>query len=627
MITAPKPSLRPPDPRDAPPPQRQTQRSAARRAWSFGTVIFLLFGVLAARLWYLQVARGDDFRDAAAANQARRIRTPAPRGVITDRHGVILAANRPRLAIYATPSVAKDPAVLAKLAALLKETPADIQQTIDANKLNPYDPLRIALDVPMATVTQIEENKPYLPGVSTEPDPVRWYPRGSLAAHLLGTMGRVNAKEWDTLSSRKYNDGTLVYSKDDFLGKTGVESAYESYLHGRPGGTNVQIDAHGRTVRALDAEDAGPGGTVQLTIDAPTQAAAERVLRENHWVGAAVAIDPRSGAVLALASAPTFDPGQFATGITSANWKPLHQNPAHPLIDRAIGAMYPPGSTFKPVVAAAGWQTGVITPNSSVYCSGSYHLGRARFGCWETHDETDFTKAIAESCDVFFYVYGQKVGPDRLSYYSKQFGLAEKTGIDLGGEDIGSIPSPAWKYKHFHRLGSAFDQWFGGDTLHMSIGQGDVLTTPLQMARVAAAFANGGNVLKPYVVSEVLDTNSRAMVYQAKPTVIRHVAVSAANMERVRMAMRATVTQGTGKVVSFPGVAVAAKTGSAQTYGSKMTHGLFICFAPYSHPTIAIAAIVEHGGHGGSTAGKISRAMLEAYFHLKDTGAASARSD
>ncbi len=627
MITTPKPSLRPPDPRNAPPSRQQTQRAAAGRAWGFGFVIFLLFLVLAARLWFLQIARGDDFRDAAAANQARRIRTPAPRGVITDRHGVILAANRPRLAIYAVPDVAKDPATLGRLAALLHTTPAAIQQTIDATRINPYDPLRIALDVPLATVTQIEENKPYLPGVSTEPEPVRWYPHGTLAAHLLGTMGRINETEWSSLSAQKYADGTPTYTKNDFLGKTGVESAYESYLHGRPGGTNVQIDAHGRTVRSVDSQDAASGGTVQLTLDAPTQAAAERVFAENHFVGAAVALDPRTGAVLALVSAPTFDPGQFATGITSANWKPLHQNPAHPLIDRAIGAMYPPGSTFKPVVAAAGWQTGVITLNSRVYCTGSYHLGRARFGCWETHDETDFTKAIAESCDVFFYVYGQKVGPDRLSFYSKQFGLAEKTGIDLGGEDIGSIPSPSWKMKHFHRLGPEFDQWFGGDTLHMSIGQGDVLTTPLQMARVAATLANGGNVLKPYVVSQVRDAGSRRAVYQATPAVVRHVPVSAANMERVRMAMRATVTQGTGKVVSFPGVAVAAKTGSAQTYGSAKTHGLFICFAPYNHPTIAMAAIVEHGGHGGSTAGKVCRAMLQAYFHLKNSGEVSAKSD
>ena len=627
MITNPKPSRISPDPRHTPPTRQQSQRAAAQRAWQFGAVILLLFLVLAGRLWFLQVAHGDDFRDAADANQARRIRTPAPRGVITDRHGVLLAANRPRLAIYAVPGVAKDPVVLGRLAALLHVAPEDIQQTIETAQVNPYDPLRIALDVPMATVTQIEENKPFLPGVSTQPEPVRWYPHGSLAAHLLGTMGRINSREWETLSGQKYADGTNVYSKDDFLGKTGVESSYESYLHGRPGGTDVQIDAHGRTVRSLATQDAAPGGTVQLTIDAPTQAAAERVFQENHFIGAAVALDPRTGAVLAMASAPTFDPGQFATGISAANWKPLNQNPSHPLIDRAMSAMYPPGSTFKPVVAAAGWQTGMITPSSSVDCTGSYHLGRARFGCWETHGETDFTKAIAESCDVFFYVYGQKVGPDRLSYYAKQFGLAEKTGIDLGGEDIGSIPSPAWKLKHFHRLGPAFDQWYGGDTLHMSIGQGDVLTTPLQMARVTAALANGGDVLKPYVVSKVTDAGSHTARYQCTPTILRHVPVSAANMERVRQAMRATVTHGTGKVVSFPGIAVAAKTGSAQTYGSSMTHGLFICFAPYNHPTIAISAIVEHGGHGGSTAGKVCRAMLAAYFHLKDTGGTSARSD
>jgi penicillin-binding protein 2 len=614
------PPLRPASPRHAPPSRQQTKRAAAQRAWGFGFIIILLFLALAARLWYLQIAHGDDFRDAAAANQSRRIRTPAPRGTIMDRHGVLLAANRPRLAIYATPAVAKDPVVLGRLGELLHETPDEIQQTISDTQQNPYDPLRIALDVPMETVTQIEENKPFLPGVSTQPEPVRWYPRGSLAAHLLGTMGRINEDEWAKNKSQGY-------FKDDFLGKTGVEGSYESYLRGAPGGTKVQIDAHGRTVRVLDSEDAAPGGTVHLTLDAPTQAAAERVFREHHFIGAAVALDPRTGAVLALVSAPTFDPNKFATGITAKNWAPLHDGTSQPLIDRAIEAMYPPGSTFKPVVAAAGWQTGAITPSSGVYCPGSYHLGHARFGCWETHGAVDFTKAIAESCDVFFYVYGQKIGPDRLSYYAKQFGLAEKTGIDLANERHGAIPSPSWKAKRFRKLGPAFDQWFGGDTLHMSIGQGDVLTTPLQMARVTAAFANGGTVLKPYVVAKVTGGAAGVVEYQSTPTVIRHVPVSAANMERVRRAMRVTVTNGTGKVVNFRDVAVAAKTGSAQTHGNALTHGLFICFAPYNHPTIAIAAIVEHGGHGGTTAGVVARAMLQAYFHLKDTGAVSARSD
>jgi len=620
MLTSPKPSLRPPDPRHTPPSRQQTKRAAAHRALGFGIVILLLFLALAARLWYLQIARGDDFREDAAANQHRRIPLRAPRGVIVDRHGVLLAANRPRLALYATPDVAKNQVVLGRLAALLRMTPDEIEQTITEVQQNPYDPVRIALDVPMATVTQIEENKPFLPGVSTQPEPVRWYPRGELAAHLIGTMGRINTSEWSAHKSQGYFN-------DDFLGKSGVESAYESYLRGAPGGTDVQIDAHGRTVRTLNSQDAAPGGTVTLTLDAPTQAAGERVFKEHDFIGAAVALDPRTGAVLAMVSAPTFDPDKFATGITAKDWDPLNKSAAHPLLNRAIKAMYPPGSTFKPVVAAAGWETGVITSSSGVYCPGSFHLGRARFGCWETHGATDFTKAIAQSCDVFFYVYGQKIGPDRLSDYSKQFGLAEKTGIDLGGEDIGSIPSPAWKAKRFHKLGPAFDQWYGGDTLHMSIGQGDVLTTPLQLARVAATFANGGNVLKPYVVAKITGGTAGGTLYRSAPAIVRHVRVSVAHMEIVRRAMRVTVTNGTGKVVNFKGVTVAAKTGSAQTHGSAKTHGLFICFAPYNHPTIAIAAIVEHGGHGGDTAGKVARAMLQAYFHLKDTGETTGRSD
>jgi len=620
MLTSPKPSLRPPDPRHTPPSRQQTKRAAAHRALGFGIVILLLFLALAARLWYLQIARGDDFREDAAANQHRRIPLRAPRGVIVDRHGVLLAANRPRLALYATPDVAKNQVVLGRLAALLRMTPDEIEQTITEVQQNPYDPVRIALDVPMATVTQIEENKPFLPGVSTQPEPVRWYPRGELAAHLIGTMGRINTSEWSAHKSQGYFN-------DDFLGKSGVESAYESYLRGAPGGTDVQIDAHGRTVRTLTSQDAAPGGTVTLTLDAPTQAAGERVFKEHDFIGAAVALDPRTGAVLAMVSAPTFDPDKFATGITAKDWDPLNKSAAHPLLNRAIKAMYPPGSTFKPVVAAAGWETGVITSSSGVYCPGSFHLGRARFGCWETHGATDFTKAIAQSCDVFFYVYGQKIGPDRLSDYSKQFGLAEKTGIDLGGEDIGSIPSPAWKAKRFHKLGPAFDQWYGGDTLHMSIGQGDVLTTPLQLARVAATFANGGNVLKPYVVAKITGGTAGGTLYRSAPAIVRHVRVSVAHMEIVRRAMRVTVTNGTGKVVNFKGVTVAAKTGSAQTHGSAKTHGLFICFAPYNHPTIAIAAIVEHGGHGGDTAGKVARAMLQAYFHLKDTGETTGRSD
>jgi len=479
-------------------------------------------------------------------------------------------------------------------------------------------------DVSMTVVTQIEENRPFLPGVSTSPEPVRWYPHKCLAAQLLGTMGRVNADDWKQL---KQQGKDADYFTDDFLGKTGLERQYESFLHGTPGGTDVQIDARGRRVRTMNTASAAPGGTVMLALDARVQAAAEAVLRRRHFVGAAVAINPQTGAVLAMASAPTFDPGLFATGINTPNWTALSTSPDHPLLDRTTDAMYPPGSTFKPIVAAAGLQTGAITTHSAVDCTGSYHLGRARFGCWQTHGETDFYKAIAVSCDVFFYVAGQRIGPDAISDYSKAFGLAEKTGIDLPSEDIGSIPSPAWKAKRFARNGPAFTQWFGGDTLHMSIGQGDVLTTPLQMARVAATLANGGDVLRPYVVQKITSGNTSRVLFANARTLVRHVPVSPQNMEDVRRGMRMTVTRGTGKVVNFREVAVAAKTGSAQMHGNAKTHGWFICFAPYNHPTIAIAAVVEHGGHGADTAGKVARAMLQAYFRLPVREAGEAKSD
>ncbi|BDI31029.1 penicillin-binding protein 2 [Capsulimonas corticalis] len=611
----------PPIPNPARQSQPNDRRAVVLRARLFGTFILLLFACLITRLWFLQIVNGDDYHAKAEANQARRIQSRAPRGAIVDCRGDILAANRSRFAVYATPDIVKDTAVLDRVAELLGMTQQDIAETIKEKKQNRYDPVRIALDVPMTTVTQIEEYKPFLAGVSTEPEPVRWYPHGSLAGNLLGTMGRINENEFRDLKNKG-----LGYFNDDFLGKTGIEDQYERYLHGAPGGTDVQIDARGRKVRTMNSENATPGSSVQLALDAKVQQAAEQVFAQNHYVGAAVAINPQTGAVLSMVSAPTFDPDDFATGIKAENWKPLSTNPNHPLIDRTLDAMYPPGSTFKPIVAAAGLETGAMTTHSGAYCPGSYHLGKARFGCWSVHGSVNFYSAMAGSCDVFFYIYGQAIGPDRISTYAKAFGLAEKTGIDLPSEDIGSIPSPAWKKNHFKRYGPEYSQWFGGDTLHMSIGQGDVLTTPLQMARVTATVANGGDVLKPYVVSRIIN-HAGETVYQGQRTLVRHVPVSARNMEEVRKAMRYTTTNGTGKIVDFPQVQVASKTGSAQTHGSKLTHGWFVCFAPYDHPTIAIAAIVEHGGHGAGTAGHVARAMLQTYFHLPVTPEKSAKSD
>lgn len=619
MLTAPRPS-RSPERRFGPPhTPEDDRRRQSRRAAAFGAVIMLLFLVLIARLWFMQIAHGADYRQAADDNQARLIRTRAPRGIIVDRTGQLLAANRSRYAVYITPDVLKNAPVLARLGVLLGETPQEIRQSVQASASNPYDPLRVALDISLHTFTRVEEERPFLPGVSTALEPVRWYPRRTLAAQLLGTMGRITPSEY-----RQRQDSG--YFSDDFVGQTGIEREYESYLHGTPGGTEVQINARGHRVRVLATRAAAPGDTVTLALDTRVQAAAEQVFREHHFTGAAVALNPQTGATLALVSAPSYDPNLFASGIKASDWQALSGNPSHPLLDRALDALYAPGSTFKPVVASAGLQTGAMTTSSTAYSPGYYYLGRARFNDWKVCGAVNFYSAMAQSCDVFFYIYGQRIGPDNIAHYAKAFGLAQKTGIDMPGEDIGRIPTPTWKADYFRRAGPQYAQWYGGDTLHMSIGQGDVLVTPLQMARVTAALANGGDVLRPYVVQKITNGLTGKIVRENRRTVLSHVPVSAANIAAVRQAMRQTVTNGTGRVVDFPQLAVAGKTGSAQVHGQAMTNGWFICFAPYDHPTIAIAAVVERGGHGANTAGLVSRAMLKAYFRLGQRAQHSARS-
>lgn len=590
------------------------------RARILGIFLALVFAGLISRLWYLQVAHGQDYVRAAAANHTRLLRVDAPRGAIVDCQGRILASNRSLFALYAQPSVAKDQVTLFHLAQLLGESPTDIQQVLKTEKKNDYDPIRIALDVPISLVTKIDEERPYLPGVSAEPEPVRWYPGNTLMGNTLGTLGRIDPEEYRKLQ----DDG---YYPDDFVGKTGLEAEYEKYLHGSPGGTLLEIDARGREVKELGQQEAVPGDTVVLSVDKRVQEAAEETFRLHHFIGGAVAVNPQTGAVLAMATSPSIDPNMFATGIKSANWKVLNTDKEKPLLNRPVDALYPPGSTFKQVVAAAGLQSGAINIHSTADCTGELRMGRAVFHCWQDHGEVDFFRAIAVSCDVFFYEAGLKIGPATMSYYARQYPLACLTGIDLPHEMIGSIPSPDWKKKHFGKLGSDYSTWFPGDTLNMSIGQGYVLTTPLQMALVTATTANGGYVLRPYLMQRIVTADGRPVV-ESQKIVLRRVAISAQNLAYVRQGMRDTVTSGTGHIVDFPNVAVAAKTGSAQYTGGSTTHGWFVAFAPYDHPTIACAAVVEHGGHGASSAGYVVRAMLQAYFGMKvDTGVIPGKSD
>jgi penicillin-binding protein 2 len=576
---------------------------------------------LAARLWYLQIAHGDDYLRAAVANHTRIIREESPRGVILDNHGQVIASNRSQFAVYAQPTVATDDLTLRRLGEILKLDPNVIKSTILTNRKNDYDPIRVALDVSLSVVTQVSEQRPYLPGVQTSPEPVRWYREGDMLGNTIGTLGRIDPNQYKALQGHGY-------FADDFVGRTGLEAQYEQYLHGTPGGTQVQVDAQGHAIAATGEHDPVPGDTLVLSVDQRVQKAAQNAFAAHNFVGGAVAVNPQTGAVLAMASAPDYDPNMFATGIKTADWERLNTDPRRPMINRAVDALYPPGSTFKQVVAAAGLQTGAITTQTTTFCPGYMMLGRAKFRCWEVHDDVDFYKAVEQSCDVFFYQCGLRMGPTALSAIARQYSLAQATGIDLPHEMIGSIPSPAWKAKRFERLGTGYSNWFGGDTLNMSIGQGYVLVTPLQMALVTATTCNKGYVLRPYLVQKILRGTDRSVVLENSRTVYRRIPVDQQYLDDVVKAMRLTVTNGTGKIVDLPGVNAGAKTGSAQIHGNSKTHGWFVAFAPVDHPTIACAAVVEHGGHGADSAGYVVRAMLEAYFGLPvDLGGNAGRSD
>ncbi|HEY3329442.1 MAG TPA: penicillin-binding protein 2 [Capsulimonadaceae bacterium] len=600
----------------------RTEQVSRNRAQILGVLLTLPFLVLVGRLWYLQIAHGEEFLHDAQSNRTRILRVGAPRGLIYDADGVLLASNRPQFAVYAVPAVAKRPDVVRRIANLLDMTPTEVVDILESEKRNNYSPVRLALNVPMAVITRVEEDRPYLAGVSSAPEPVRWYPRTTLLANTLGSLARIDT---DTYKLKR----GMGYFPDDFIGKAGLERQYERELHGTPGGTLVEVKARGTDVVNLGQIDPIPGKTLRLTIKRDLQTTAEAVLKEHQWTGAAVAIDPNTGAVLAMASAPTYDPNAFATGINVDDWAKIRGNPEKPMINRSVDSLYPPGSTFKQVVAAAALEDHAVNLSTTYYCSGIYNYDkRSKFGCWAIHGPTDFYKAVADSCDVYFYHAGLSLGADEITRIASQYPLGKFTGIDLPHEMIGTIPNPTWKQHHFRKFSNAWRRWYPGDTINMSIGQGFVLTTPLQIALTTAATANGGDVYKPYLVDSIDDPISGLPVSKTVPTLLNHVPVKPENLDAVREGMRQCVTMGTGKIVNFKGLRVGAKTGSSQATGSKITHGWFVAFAPYDHPTIAVAAIVERGGHGGKSAGKVVRAMLQTYFKLgKDAGGEAAASD
>jgi penicillin-binding protein 2 len=602
------------------------------RVFGAMAVLFLCFMGLLARLWFLQVVHGDDYLAQAQHNRMRKVPLPAPRGLILDRNGKVLATSKASHSVAVVPAAlpsAKSEKeqrakVLGSLAFLLDVTTKDIQDKLDEAQnrgANSYDPVRVAINVPLATIVHVEENKSRLgPAILITNDLQRDYPQGSLAAHVLGHVGLVTADDLKQNRAAEQIDPSVQHlGFDDKIGKNGIERYYDSLLRGQDGSALYEVDAHSRPIRRMGEVAEKPGATLQLSIDEKLQAAAEKALAASGHTGAAVAIDPRNGDVLVLASYPTYDPNIFSLPRKQFNvaYQKLAKNTEHPFIDRAVGSRFPPGSTFKMVTAAAALQKGAVTPNTIFNCPGGLQIGRRYFKCWQVHGNENLVDAIAHSCDVYFYNAALRLGdpessgPTYLAQIARQFGLGSQTGIDLPGESSGLIPDPAWR-KRIDADRPDLAHWYPGNTANMAIGQGDVLATPLQMANVTATVANGGTWWKPHVLKDVQNLNgtiTRKIKYPSHSA-----GIDPQNIEWVRRGMRATVTSGTGRVVDFPWLQVAGKTGSAEDVHHDLPHAWFVCFAPYKNPQVAIAVIIENAGHGASNAAPVAKAILQAMF-------------
>ncbi len=584
-------------------------------------IIIFLMAVLVGRLWYLQISKGDEYAALSENNRIRVREIVAPRGDILDRNGKMIITNRPCFNIVWNKEDAPDPdLVIKRLAAILN---IDISELLDrireSSGIPRHVPVRLKEDIDWSTLVYIENHRFDLPGISIEALPVREYLYGNCASHIIGYLGQINKKELQDPHNQNYHGGEQI-------GKTGLERIFENELRGEKGQRYVEVDVHGMEQKQLKNQDPLPGNDIQLTLDLDLQLIAEKALEGK--AGAVVTMDVNNGKVLTLASSPPLQLNEFLGGISSREWQAHLDNPLHPLLNKAIQGQYPPGSTYKIVTALAGLSEKVITPETIFYCPGSMTLHGRRYSCWKSsgHGAVNLNRALAESCDVYFYQVGQKVGINNLAAYAHSLGLGKKTGINLEHEKGGLIPTKNWKLKH------RGEPWQEGETISASIGQGFNLATPLQICRMMATAANGGVLYKPMLIQAILDPEGKTIKH-FEPMVTGHALGTEKYLEEIKKGLVSAVNDkhGTGEKARFAAFKVGGKTGTAQVvrlaqYRSVpedkvpykyRDHAWFTCFAPAEKPEIAIAVVVEHGGHGGSAAAPMARKILAEYFKTR----------
>lgn len=584
--------------------------------------VLSLMALVIVRLVYLQIVYHEHYATLSQNNRITLAALPPGRGLIYDRNGVVLAQNLPAYSLEIVPEQVPDlDATLVALREIVALTDADIKRfrkALAQKRSAKGVPLRFRLSE--EEVARFAVNRPRFPGVDVAAGLSRHYPLGALAVHAIGYVGRISEEELDDLDTSNYSGTTHI-------GKTGVEKSYEEILHGRVGFEQVETNAQGRRLRVLETTPPQAGQNLHLNLDARLQAVAEQALGQNR--GAVVALDPRDGSVLALASMPGYDPNPFVNGIDSKSYDALHNSPDQPLYNRALRGAYPPGSTIKPFVGLGGLEMKQISLDQNIFCPGFYTLkGRAhQYRDWKHsgHGTVSLDKAIVESCDVYFYTLAHALGINRLHDFLTRFGLGVKTGIDVTGELEGLIPSPEWKRRVHNQ------PWYPGETLIAGIGQGYTLVTPLQLAVATATLANRGKRWLPALVRASEDSVSHTLTPLAGDPLEQVPVVNPAHWQSVIDAMVRVVhsDHGTARRIGLDArYTIAGKTGTAQVFGVKQDekyvqekvaerlrdHALFIAFAPADDPRIAVAVIVENGSHGSTAAAPVARQVMDRYF-------------
>jgi len=586
-------------------------------------VVSIMMSLLILRMWHLQVIRGDELRQRSENNSVRLRKIKPLRGLILDTNGQVLVDNQPSFDIIFVPTRTRNTDDVAwKLRNILADRSLSLTSEIPSlGKKRWFPPVKLDKNISVEKLAVIETHTSDLPGVTVEVVPIRKYLSGEMTAHIIGYTGEVSPEDLK-------KDADSGFSVGDITGKDGLEKYLDQYLKGKSGAEQVEVNVLGKEIKVVGKIEPVSGYNVVLTVDASLQRIAWEEMKDK--AGAVAVIDPRNGDVLAMVSTPSFDPNLFNGGISIDDWEELSTDPSHPLGNRAISGQYPPGSTYKLFVAAAALEEGLITPDTSFNCNGSLEFGNRKYRCWNKHGHgrVNLHRAIVESCDVYFYNLGKLVGVDKIAKYARAFGLGQITGIDLPREKSGLIPTSEWKLSRFK------EAWQQGETLSIAIGQGFDLVTPIQLVNAYGALANGGTVYRPRIVKSIETADGRILkTFEPEPK--STLPLSKETMDILTRALWGVVNEngGTGHALRRKEADVSGKTGTAQVVGmpddktgSKRKiisakfrdHALFVCFAPYKNPEIAIAVIAENAGHGGSAAAPIARKIIDTYFEQKN---------